>query len=275
MFLRCNGKLLDLSVPVVMGIVNITPDSFYSGSRKTNATEIIRTCETMLMEGASLLDVGGYSTRPGATPVDEEEECRRVTGAVKAIMKAFPDARISVDTFRSNVANAALEEGACMVNDISAGEDDVEMMQLVAQKQVPYIMMHKRGNPQTMSSLTQYTDVVMDIVDYFIQKLHQAREYKLHDIIIDPGFGFAKTMEQNYTLLGKLPLFTQLQKPVLVGISRKQMLRRLLNVDTDEALNGTSVANTIALVKGASILRVHDVKEAIQCVKIVKAISPE
>ena len=275
MFLNCNGKLLDLSSPVVMGIVNVTPDSFFSGSRKTDTPEIVKTCEAMLQDGASILDIGGYSSRPGATVVEESEENRRVVTAIKAVIKAFPEAVISVDTFRSSVASAALDEGAAIVNDISAGEDDTEMLHLVARRQVPFIMMHKRGNPQTMSSLTQYNNVVLDIMDYFIQRLQLTQQLGIHDVVIDPGFGFAKTMEQNYKLLGGLSTLALLQKPILAGISRKQMLRKLLDITTEDALNATSIANTIALIKGASILRVHDVKEAVQCIKIVQAIGAE
>ena len=229
----------------------------------------------MLQDGASILDIGGYSSRPGATVVEESEENRRVVTAIKAVIKAFPEAVISVDTFRSSVASAALDEGAAIVNDISAGEDDTEMLHLVARRQVPFIMMHKRGNPQTMSSLTQYNNVVLDIMDYFIQRLQLTQQLGIHDVVIDPGFGFAKTMEQNYKLLGGLSTLALLQKPILAGISRKQMLRKLLDITTEDALNATSIANTIALIKGASILRVHDVKEAVQCIKIVQAIGAE
>lgn len=270
--INLNGNIKSFDKPWVMGIMNITPDSFYSGSRV--AHELVLTqAELMLGQGADVLDIGGYSTRPGANPITEQEEIERVVPAIEAIIKQFPHAVISIDTFRSNVAKAAVLAGACMVNDVSAGEDDAEMFKTVAQLGVPYIMMHKKGTPQNMQQLASYHDVTKEVIDYLAKRMHIAREYGIRDIIIDPGFGFAKLLEHNYELLNKLEHIKILETPLLVGVSRKKMIQQAIDGDVSEALYGTVAANTIALLKGADILRVHDVKAAKDCINIVSQIN--
>ena len=256
-----------------MGILNITPDSFYSGNRTTDEKDILKLTEKMLEDGAAFIDIGGFSSRPGAEYVSEEEEGKRIYEVVKLLVSHFKEIIISVDTYRSTIAKRVVEMGAAMINDISSGEDDPEMMKTIAKLQVPYIMMHKRGTPQTMQQLTQYDNVTNDVLDYFIKKITDTKELHIHDILIDPGFGFAKTIEQNYQLLNNLEIFRMLQSPLVAGLSRKKMIQHVIEADVEEALNGTSTANTIALLKGASILRVHDVKEAVQCVKIVEMLN--
>lgn len=252
-----------------MGILNITPDSFYSGSRKNSEWGILLAAEKMLNEGAAFLDLGGYSTRPGAGEVAVEEELKRVLPALELILKNFPDAIISVDTFRSRVASESLEAGAGIINDISAGNLDEDMMKVVARYQVPYIMMHMRGTPQTMKDLNEYEDLTRDVLFYFSEKIKKARDLGINDLIADPGFGFSKNIDQNFELLSKLELFETLELPVLVGLSRKSTIYKTLGTTPEEALNGTTVLNTVALRKGAAILRVHDVKEAMETVKLV------
>ena len=268
---NCKGRLLDFNLPVAMGILNITPDSFFEGSRKQTGNELINTANNLLNQGAAILDIGGYSSRPGADFVSEEEELNRVIPAIEQIIQHFPDVIISIDTFRSSVAKAAVEAGACIVNDISSGEDDPNMMATVGKLGVPYIMMHKRGNPQTMQQFAQYENVTQELLTYFIEKIQAAKQQGIRDIIIDPGFGFAKTLEHNYTLLRTLKEFHILGYPLLVGVSRKKMIQLVTHTQANEALNGTTAANTIALMNGADILRVHDVKEAVECINIVKA----
>ncbi len=244
-----------------MGILNITPDSFYAGSRTSELSDVIKKAEAMLHEGAEMLDVGGYSSRPGAVDISESEELKRVVPVIEALRKKFPDVILSIDTFRSEVAQAALYAGADMVNDITGGEDE-KMYAVAAHAKVPYVLMHMRGTPQTMNQLTQYDDLVREMIDYFHVRLEKLKHAGVKDVLIDPGFGFAKTTPQNFELLNKLDLFRILEKPLLVGLSRKSMIWRTLNTTAEHALNGTSVLNTIALLKGASILRVHDVKAA-------------
>ncbi|WP_265198762.1 dihydropteroate synthase [Aureitalea sp. L0-47] len=267
--LNCKGTLIDLSTPKVMGIINVTPDSFYDGGKTTQTDEVLRQAETMLKEGAAFLDLGGYSSRPGADDVPESEELHRVIPAIEALIKAYPDALISVDTFRSTVAKSAIEAGACMVNDISGGQLDPEMMQTVAQLQVPYIAMHMRGTPQTMTQFTQYEQVTRDVIHYFSEKIAEANSHGINDVIADPGFGFSKTAVHNFTMLNELELFKKLDVPFLVGISRKSFIYKTLGVSAQEALNGTTALHSISLLKGASILRVHDVKEAVECVSLI------
>ncbi len=267
--INCKGRLIDLSTPKVMGILNITPDSFYDGGTLRTDKALLTRAEKMFSEGATFLDVGGYSSRPGATDVPESEEMQRVLSAVQAILNQFPEALISVDTFRSEVARQSVEAGAAMVNDISAGLLDKNMMATVAKLKVPYVMMHMRGTPQTMKDLTDYEEVTLDVLRYFSERMARAREAGINDIITDPGFGFAKTIEQNFELLGKLELFRNLEVPFLVGISRKGMIHKTLNISPAEALNGTTALNSIGLLKGASILRVHDVKEAVEAVNLI------
>jgi dihydropteroate synthase len=264
--INCNGTLIDLSQPKVMGIINCTPDSFYDGGQTVSQREIVSKAEKMLSDGATFLDIGGYSSRPGAEAVSENEELHRVIPAIRAIVEEFPKAFISIDTFRSNVARKAIEAGACIVNDISAGSLDPDMINTVASLKVPYMMMHMRGTPQNMSKQTQYKNVTKEVLIYFSERILKAREAGINDLIVDPGFGFAKTRHQSFTLLQQLEAFGMLDLPLLVGLSRKSMIYTTLETDAQNALNGTTALNSIALLKGASILRVHDVKEAVECV---------
>ena len=266
--INCKGELIFFDTPKVMGILNITPDSFYAQSR-TTPTEVLRKAEQMLEEGATFVDIGGYSSRPNAQEVSLQEELQRVVPVVEALVKHFPEIRISVDTFRAEVARQSLEAGACIINDISAGQIDPAIWEVVAHYQVPYIAMHMRGTPQTMQTYTEYDKLTKDILYYFSEVKDKARQLKINDLIIDPGFGFSKTLAQNYELMQQLALFKALECPILVGISRKSMIYKLLDTTPEEALNGTTVLNTFALLHGADILRVHDVKEAVECVKIV------
>ncbi|MCW5910407.1 MAG: dihydropteroate synthase [Cyclobacteriaceae bacterium] len=265
--LHVNGRLLDLSTPKVMGILNITPDSFYPDSR-AELSDVIAKAGAMLQEGADILDIGGYSSRPGAADIPESEELKRVVPAIEAVRKSFPDAILSIDTFRSSVAQAAVYAGAAMINDITGGEADPDMFAAVARCQVPYVLMHMRGTPQTMNQLTHYEDLMRELIDYFHARLERLKQEGVKDVIIDPGFGFAKTAAQNFRLLGQLEQLRILEKPVLVGLSRKSMIWRTLQTTPEHALNGTSVLNTIALTKGISILRVHDVKAAREAVSL-------
>lgn len=268
MAINCNGQLIDLAIPRVMGIVNITPDSFYDGGKIKNDKDVLNQVETMLKNGATFIDVGGYSSRPNGKNIDEIEELRRVLPVINLILKEFSNTNISIDTFRSKVAKQAVEYGACMINDISAGKLDENMLKTVADLRVPYIMMHMKGNPQTMQTEANYNDLIKEILFYFSERIAKARDLGIIDIIIDPGFGFAKTIEQNYSLLKQLELLKFTEKPILVGLSRKSMIYKSLETTPEHALNGTTVLNTLALEKGANILRVHDVKEAIECIKL-------
>lgn len=266
--INCKGELICFDTPKVMGILNITPDSFYAQSRTTPA-EVLRKAEQMLEEGATFVDIGGYSSRSNAQEVSPQEELQRVVPVVEALVKHFPDIRISVDTFRAEVARESLEAGACIINDISAGQIDPAIWEVVAHYQVPYITMHMRGTPQTMQTYTEYDKLTKDILYYFSEVKDKARQLRINDLIVDPGFGFSKTLAQNYELMQQLALFKALECPILVGISRKSMIYKLLDTTPETALNGTTVLNTFALLHGADILRVHDVKEAVECVKIV------
>lgn len=268
--LNCRGNLIDLTVPKVMGIINITPDSFYDGGSTVTENNILNQAEKMLAAGATCLDIGGYSTRPNAAEVSENEETKRVVNAIEIILKNFPETIISIDTFNSQVAKNAVETGAALVNDVSGGILDSEMFKTVAKLKVPYILMHMRGIPQTMNSLTNYENITRDVLKDLSQKIAKARSFGISDIIADPGFGFAKTREQNFELLNNLELFKNLDVPLLAGISRKSMIYKTLKKTAKEALNGTTVLNTVALLKGASILRVHDVAEAVECVKLIE-----
>jgi dihydropteroate synthase len=268
MTINCNGKLIDLTSPKVMGILNVTPNSFYDGGKHTEEKVILKQVEKMLSEGAAFIDVGGYSSKPNAEEVSEEQELQRILPVVQNIIKEFPNTVISIDTFRSNVAQAAVENGAAIINDISAGNLDGNMMKTVAQLQVPYIMMHMKGTPQTMQSLAHYENIVKEMLFYFSEKIAQARSLGINDLILDPGFGFAKTVEQNFEVLSKLELFQITELPILAGLSRKSMIYKTLDTSVEFALNGTTSLNTISLLKGAKILRVHDVKEALECVQL-------
>jgi dihydropteroate synthase len=273
MTINCNGQLIDLTTPKVMGIVNLTPNSFYDGGKLTDEKSVLFQVEKMLTDGATFIDVGGYSSKPKAEFVSEEEELQRVIPIIKSIVKEFPNALLSIDTFRSQVAKHSVESGVAIVNDISAGSLDYNMMQTIAQLRVPYVMMHMKGTPQTMQTQTQYDDLLKEILFYFSEKIALARSFGISDLIVDPGFGFAKTLEQNFELLNKLQLFDMLNLPMLVGVSRKSMIYKTLETEAEFALNGTTSLNTIALMKGAKILRVHDVKEAVECVKLYQKLT--
>lgn len=268
MTINCKGQLIDLSTPKVMGILNVTPDSFYDGGQFDSDKRMLSQVEKMLSEGVDFIDIGGQTTKPNADLISVEEELQRVIPAVDLILKNFPEALLSIDTFYSKVAEESITNGAALINDVSAGSLDENMFKTMARLQVPYIMMHMRGTPQTMQHLTVYDDLVKDILFYFSEKVAKARSLGINDLIIDPGFGFAKTISQNFELMNKLELFQFLELPLLIGISRKSTIYKTLGITPDEALNGTSVLNTIALTKGANILRVHDVKEAVECVKL-------
>lgn len=269
MFINCKGSLVDLSTPKVMGILNCTPDSFFDGGKYKDASQLLQQAEKMLTDGADFIDIGAYSSKPNADFVTETEELNRMVPVVELLVKHFPDVLISVDTFRAAVAKASIESGAAIVNDIAAGLLDDKMLEIVGQLKVPYIMMHMRGTPQSMTQLTQYDDIIKEMLFYFSERISAARSHGIDDIIIDPGFGFAKTTEQNYEVLQKMELFNLTELPILAGMSRKSMIYKLLGNTPQEALNGTTVLNTIALTKGAKILRVHDVKEAVETIKIM------
>ena len=266
--LNIDGKLLSLETPIVMGILNVTPDSFYSETRVSGEKDLLEKASKMLEDGAAILDIGGYSSRPEATNISEEEEISRVIPAIKQVVNNFPEAIISVDTFRSNIAKQAVEAGAKIVNDISAGELDVDMFQVVASLKVPYIAMHMKGNPQNMLQNSNYENLLLEITNYFYNKLFKLHSLGITDIVIDPGFGFSKTKEQSLHLLNNLDILKKIDAPLLVGLSRKSLIYKTLKVNSEDALNGTTVLNTIAILKGASILRVHDVKEAVEIVKL-------
>ncbi|HUH34096.1 MAG TPA: dihydropteroate synthase [Daejeonella sp.] len=268
--LNVRGRLLDLSSPQVMGIVNITPDSFYDGGETLSIDKAVEQTGRMLDEGATFIDLGAYSSRPNAIHISPEEEIERLIPALKALIKEYPEAIISIDTFRAAVARAAVDAGAHIINDISGGEMDDDMFKTAADLKVPYILMHMKGTPQTMVSESQYTDIFDEVFQYFVTRIHALKQLGVIDIILDPGFGFAKTADQSLELLGKMDQFKLLELPVLAGMSRKSMISKTLNTTTDLALNGTTVANTIALLKGAKILRVHDVKAAMEAITIVE-----
>lgn len=270
--INIHGSIMDLSLPKVMGIINLTPDSFYSGSRHRQS-QILGAAEQMIQDGAELLDVGGYSTRPGADEISIEEEIARICESIELLAQNFPQIPVSIDTFRSGVAHAAVNSGASIVNDISAGLLDDKMLETVGKLNVPYIAMHMRGTPKTMKELTNYDDLMRNILGYFSERLKKIKVAGIKDVIIDPGFGFAKTIQQNYYLLNHVDYLNQLGLPILVGVSRKSMIYKLLNIEPEHALNGTTVLNTLALLKGASFLRVHDVKEAVETVKLINQLT--
>lgn len=261
-----------LDTPKVMGILNITPDSFYDGGKYLTEKDVLKQAEKLLSEGADFLDIGGYSTRPGAEEIIVNEELKRSIGAIKTVIKHFPEANISIDTFRSEVARTAVEEGAVMVNDVSGGEMDSLMFDTVSKLNVPYVLMHMRGNPITMTKLTDYDDVVRCVIDFLHPRIQKLVDLGQKDILIDPGFGFAKTREQNFEMLENLDRFEILGKPILVGLSRKSMVWKTLNIEPQHALNGTTALHAIALSKGATFLRVHDVKECVEAVTLVSEV---
>lgn len=268
MYINCRGQLVDLSTPKVMGILNLTPDSFYDGGKYKSADDIIEQIGKMNNDGADFVDIGAYSSRPNASHISLEEETSRLMPVLELIVKEFPDLLISIDTFRSDIARMAIDKGACMINDISAGSLDKNMFTTIADLKVPYILMHMVGTPQNMQQNISYKNLLTDIISYFSKKVFELRKLGVNDLIIDPGFGFSKTLDQNFELLNNLDLFASFDLPILVGLSRKSMLYKLLNTGPENALNATTVANTIAVTKGVNILRVHDVKEAVELVKI-------
>lgn len=269
--LNCKGKLLTIDQPKVMGILNLTPDSFYSGSRFTNTDLVLKETEIMLNEGAFIIDIGGQSTRPGSERISPDEELKRVIPAIASITTRFPEAIISIDTYQAKVAKEAVNTGASIINDISSGDMDEDMIKTVAALPVPYICMHMKGTPATMQQNPVYDDVATAVLDYFIYKIARCKEAGIHDIIIDPGFGFGKTIQHNFQLLKKMETLKQLNKPILAGLSRKSTIYKTLGITVEEALNGTTALNMIALLNGASILRVHDVKEAAETIRLFQA----
>lgn len=274
-YINVNGRLMDLSTPQIMGILNLTPDSFYAGSRKQSEKEITDRTRQIISEGGSIIDVGAYSSRPNATDVPVKEEMERLRRGLAVLFREEPEAIVSVDTFRADVARMCVEEfGVAIVNDISAGELDKDMFSTIARLKVPYVMMHMKGTPQDMQTHPHYDNPLKEILYYFSEKKQRLHDLGAKDLIIDPGFGFGKTLEQNYELLAKLEDFSMFGLPVLVGVSRKSMIYNLLGTNPQGALNGTTAANTIALMKGADILRVHDVRAAAEAVKIVTALTP-
>ncbi len=273
MTINCNQNLVDLSQPKVMGILNITPDSFFDGGKYKNEKDILSQTEKMLIEGATFIDVGAYSSRPGAAHISEQEELHRIIPIIELLVSYFPNIIISTDTFRSSVARETILAGAAIINDISGGKMDNNMFSTVAELQVPYILMHMQGTPQNMQQKPTYNNIPKELISFFAEQLYKLKQLKVNDVIIDVGFGFGKTLDHNYDLLKNLSLFKNLEVPILTGVSRKSMLYKLLNTSAKQALNATSVANTIALLNGTNILRVHDVKEAIEAVKIVEKIN--
>tara|TARA_Y100000385_G_scaffold282712_1_gene337597 strand:+ start:6835 stop:7659 length:825 start_codon:yes stop_codon:yes gene_type:complete len=272
MTLNCNGKLIDLNTPKVMGILNVTPDSFYDGGKFKNDKSILIQVEKLLNEGATFVDIGAYSSRPGADYVSEEEELKRLIPIVSLVIEAFPDACLSIDSFRSRVLKESVNAGAAMSNDISAGQLDPLMLETVGKLEVPYIMMHMRGTPQTMQQMTNYSDIIKEIYRYFSERIEEAKKQHIKDLILDLGFGFSKTTEQNFKLLNTLDFYTNLNHPILAGVSRKSMIYKTLNTTAEKALNGSSALHMVALEKGAKLLRVHDVKEAVECIKLYRAL---
>jgi dihydropteroate synthase len=272
-FINCKGLLIDLSKPKVMGILNITPDSFYDGGKYLSQSAILKQVELMLHEGADFIDVGGASSRPGASLIDAETEWKRIADSLKCIIKQFPKVLLSVDTVHSEVARRSADEGVAMINDISAGTFDDKMIGTVAELQMPYIMMHMKGTPDTMQQNISYTDLMTDIITFLGNRIDVCRKAGIHDLIVDPGFGFGKTIQHNFELLSKLSLLKITGLPLMVGLSRKSMIYKTLNITAEEALSGTTALHLYALEQGACILRVHDVKEAVQCIKLYHALN--
>jgi dihydropteroate synthase len=266
--LNCKGRILAIEQPLVMGIINITPDSFYTASRAGTVDAVLIQAEKMLQDGATILDIGGQSTRPGSKKITAEDELQRVIGPIQALAEKFPGTFISVDTYYSVVAKEAVQAGACIINDISAGGLDDKMIETVAALRVPYVLMHMQGTPQTMQQHPSYSDVTKEVLDFFIQKKKELEQKGIKDVIIDPGLGFGKTVEHNFQLLRNLTVFSMLGTPMLLGLSRKSMIGKTLGIETEQTLNGTTVLNTIGLMNGASILRVHDVKQAKEAITL-------
>tara|TARA_B100000482_G_scaffold114140_1_gene82474 strand:- start:1129 stop:1953 length:825 start_codon:yes stop_codon:yes gene_type:complete len=273
MTIKIKGELINFSVPKIMGILNVTPDSFYDGGKYNSEKKILDQVEKMISSGADIIDVGGYSSRPGAKEISIENELSRVIPIIQLISKRFPNIIISIDTFRSKVANQAVNSGAHMINDISGGNLDSNMFKTVSKLDVPYILMHMRGSPKNMMSNTNYDDILNEIKNYFSERISKAKLDGVNNIIIDPGFGFSKTKEQNYKLMNRLEFFKEFKTPIVVGISRKSMIYKTLDTTPDKALNGSTILHTISLLKGANILRTHDVLEAVECVKIIRQLN--
>ena len=271
--LNCKGRLLVIEEPIIMGIINATSDSFYAGSRLVEKDAVLKKAEQMINDGATIIDIGGQSTRPGSQRISADEERDRVIPLIEAIHQHFPETFISIDSFYALVVKDAVDAGACVVNDVSAGIIDADLIATVAALNVPYVLMHMQGDPQTMQQNPTYNNVILDVFDFLNKKIKQLHEAGIHDIIVDPGFGFGKTIEQNFELLNGLDFFCQLSKPLLIGLSRKATVYKTLGIDADEALNGTTVLHTVSLLKGASILRVHDVQEAKQAIQLVQALT--
>ncbi|WP_019038182.1 dihydropteroate synthase [Psychroflexus tropicus] len=273
MTINCNGQLLDLHTPKIMGVLNLTPDSFYDGGKFKNDKEVLNQVEKNIKDGMDILDIGAYSSRPGADDISEEEELKRQQSILKTIIDSFPEVIISIDTFRSKVAEESINCGAHIINDISAGHLDLSMMDIIAKHQVPFIMMHMKGTPQTMKSLASYDDLMKEVVYYFSERISIARSKGINDLIIDPGFGFAKTINQNFELLNHLKFLKHLDLPILTGISRKSMIYKTLEITAKEAINGTTALHMACLMNGSSILRVHDVLEAKQCIELYQKLT--
>ena len=273
MTIKIKGELINFSVPKIMGILNVTPDSFYDGGKYNSEKKILNQVEKMISSGADIIDVGGYSSRPGAKEISIENELSRVIPIIQLISKRFPNIIISVDTFRSTVADQAINSGAHIINDISGGNLDSNMFKTVSKLDVPYILMHMRGSPKNMMNNTNYDDILNEIKNYFSERISKARLEGVNDIIIDPGFGFSKTKEQNYKLMNRLEFLKEFKTPIVVGISRKSMIYKTLDTTPDKALNGSTILHTISLLKGANILRTHDVIEAVECVKIIRQLN--
>ncbi|MBX2931160.1 MAG: dihydropteroate synthase [Chitinophagaceae bacterium] len=267
--LNCKGKLLMIDKPIVMGVINSTPDSFYTNSRQHTAEQALQKATQMLQEGATIIDIGGQTTKPNVAPITQDEELKRVIPVIEIIIKNFPDTLISIDTYYASVAKEAVQAGACIVNDISAGLLDNAMLQTIAQLKTPYVCMHMQGTPQTMQQNPQYENVTKEVVEFFIERIEACRLAGVYDVIIDVGFGFGKTIQHNMQLLKGLEVFKILEKPILLGVSRKSTIYKIIETTAEEALNGTTVLNTIGLLNGANILRVHDVKEAVECIKLI------
>ena len=273
MTINCKGKLISLEQPKVMGILNVTPDSFFDGGKYKDELSVLRQVEKMITDGATFIDIGGYSTRPGALEIAVDTELKRMVPIVELLSKEYPEAILSIDTFRSKVAKECIQHGAAIINDISAGLQDDNMLPTVAELGVPYIMMHMRGTPKNMQQQTDYVDLIKEILLFFSEKLSLAKSFGIKDIIIDPGFGFAKTLEQNYHLLRQMALLKLIEHPILAGLSRKSMIYKLLDTTVENALNGTTALHMVSLQNGANILRVHDVKEATECIKLYEQLN--
>ena len=273
MTINCKGKLISLQQPKVMGILNVTPDSFFDGGKYKDELSVLKQVEKMITDGATFIDIGGYSTRPGAFEIAVDTELKRMVPIVELLSKEYPEAILSIDTFRSKVAKECIQHGAAIINDISAGLQDDNMLPIVAELGVPYIMMHMRGTPKNMQQQTDYVDLIKEILLFFSEKLTLAKSFGIKDIIIDPGFGFAKTLEQNYQLLRQMALLKLIEHPILAGLSRKSMIYKLLDTTAENALNGTTALHMVSLQNGANILRVHDVKEATECIKLYEQLN--